>query len=93
MVCGMCPLICWCEISFTSLLVPIHVGRLGTNIYVVTVETSQPVEARYASCTQLLWKPRDQGRQGTTICVVTVETSRRWQTRHAHLHSYRTNLN
>jgi hypothetical protein len=38
----------------TSLLVPVDAGRIGTNIYVITVETSQPVEARYTSCTQLL---------------------------------------
>ena len=93
MVRGTCPLICWREILFTCLLAPVDAGRLGTNIYVVTVETSQPVEARYTSRTRLLWKPRDQGRQGTTICVVTVETSRRWQARHAHLRSYRGNLN
>jgi hypothetical protein len=62
MVCGTCPLICRREILFTSLVVPVDAGRLGTNIYVVTVETSQAVEARYTSCTQLLWKPRDKGR-------------------------------
>ena len=58
--------------------------RLGTFIDVVTVENSQPLEARYTSYTSLLCKPRDQGRQGTSIYVVTLETSCHGKARHTH---------
>jgi hypothetical protein len=49
------------------MLVPGDPGGIGKHIYVFTVESQQPVEARHTSCTQLLWKPRDPGRQGTHI--------------------------
>jgi hypothetical protein len=37
-----------------SMLVPGNPGRLGTHIYVFTVESPQPVGAKPTSCTQLL---------------------------------------
>jgi hypothetical protein len=58
------------------MLVPGDPGRLGTPIYVFTVETPQPVGARYTSCPQLLWKPQDPSREDTPISLVTFETSR-----------------
>jgi hypothetical protein len=61
----------------TTMLVPGDPGRLGTPIYVFTVGSPQPVWARYASCTQLLWKPHDpSSRDDTPIYTVTFETSR-----------------
>jgi hypothetical protein len=41
------------------MLVPGNPGKLGTPIYVFTVESPQPVRARHTSCMQLLWKPND----------------------------------
>jgi hypothetical protein len=61
---------------FTSPPVPGDLGKLGTHIYVVTLETPRVVEAKNTSCTQLLWKPRDPGGQGTLIYVITMETWR-----------------
>jgi hypothetical protein len=72
--------------------VPRNPGRLGTSIYIVTLEISRPVEARHTSCTQLVCKPRDPSRQGTAVYVVTSETSRCGQARHTHLRSSRGNL-
>jgi hypothetical protein len=60
----------------TSLLVPGDPGRLGTHIYVITVESPEPVGARHASCTQLLWKPHDPSTKDTPIYLFTFETSR-----------------
>jgi hypothetical protein len=62
-------------LSYTSMLVPGDPGRLGTPIYVFTVESPQPVGARHTSCTQLLWKPHDPSRGDTPIYLVTFETS------------------
>jgi hypothetical protein len=64
------------ELYITSMLVPGDPGRLGTPIYVFTVESPQPVRARHTSCTQLLWKPHDPSREDTPIYLVTFETSR-----------------
>jgi hypothetical protein len=74
------------------MLVPGDLGRLGTPIYVFTVESPQPVGPRHTSCKLLLRKPRDPGRQGTHISVVTTETSPCGQARHTHLRSYCGNL-
>jgi hypothetical protein len=60
----------------TSMLVPGDPGRLGTHVYVFTVESPQPMGARHTSCTPLLWKPHDTSRGDTTIYLVTFETSR-----------------
>jgi hypothetical protein len=49
------------------MLVPGDLGSIGIHIYVLTVESQQPVGPRNTSCTQLLWKPRDPGRQDTNI--------------------------
>jgi hypothetical protein len=49
------------------MLVPGDTGSIGIHIYVFTVEFRKLVGARNASCTQLLWKPRDPGRQGTQM--------------------------
>jgi hypothetical protein len=51
-------------------------GQLGTPVYVFTVESPQPVGARYTSCTQLLWKSHDPSREGTPIYLATFETLR-----------------
>jgi hypothetical protein len=45
------------EFEITSVLVTGDPGRLGTLIYVFTVETPQPMEARHNSCTLLLYVP------------------------------------
>jgi len=74
------------------LLVPGNPDRLGTIIYIVIVDNSRPVEARYTTYMYLLCKSRDQGRQGTSTYVVTVETSCHGKARHAHLRSYLGNL-
>jgi hypothetical protein len=67
----------------TSMLVPGEPGGLGTPVYVFTMETPRPVEARHDSCTQLLWKPHDPSRQDTPIYLVTFETSRPVGTRNS----------
>jgi hypothetical protein len=59
-----------------SMLVPGDPGRLGTPIYVFTMESPQPVGARNTSCAPLLWKPHDPSRQDTPLYFVTFETSR-----------------
>jgi hypothetical protein len=64
------------EFFVTSLLVTGDPGTLGTPIYVFTVETPRPVEARRNSYTQLLWKLHDPSRENTPIYLVTFETSR-----------------
>jgi hypothetical protein len=58
------------------MVVPGDQGRLGTPIYVFTVESAQTLGPRHASCTQLLWKPHDPSREDTPIYLVTFETSR-----------------
>jgi hypothetical protein len=58
------------------MLVPDDPGRLGTPIYVFTVESPQPVGARQNSCMPLLWKPHDPSREDTSLYLVTFETSR-----------------
>jgi hypothetical protein len=63
-------------------------GRLGTPIYVFTVESPQPVGARHTSCTHLLWKTRDPSREDTHLYLVTFETSQPELGRRTHLLSY-----
>jgi hypothetical protein len=46
--------------NITSMLVPGDPRRLGTPIYVFTVESPQPVGARHTSYRHLLWKHRDR---------------------------------
>jgi hypothetical protein len=67
---------------YTCMLVPADPGRLGTHIYVFTVEFQQPVGARHTSCTQLLWKSHDPSREDTPMYLVTFETLRPVGARH-----------
>jgi hypothetical protein len=64
------------KLFLTIMLVLCYPGRLGTTIFIFTVESPQPVVARHTSCTQLLWKPHDPSREDTPIYLVTFETSR-----------------
>jgi hypothetical protein len=57
------------------MLVPGDPRRLGTPIYVFTMESPQPVGARHTSCTPLLWKTYDPSREDTPLYLVTFETS------------------
>jgi hypothetical protein len=64
------------NLFFTSMLVPGAPGRLGTLIYVFTMESPQPVGARHTPYTPLLWKSDDPSREDTPLYLVTCETSR-----------------
>jgi hypothetical protein len=56
------------------MLVPGDLGRLGTPVYVFTVESLQPVRARHTACMLLLWKPHDPSREDTPLYLVIFET-------------------
>jgi hypothetical protein len=74
--------------NITSMLVSGYPGTLGTPMYVFIVEFPQPVGRRHTSCTQLLWKPRDQSREDTPIYLVTFENSRSMEQGALHVRSY-----
>jgi hypothetical protein len=74
--------------DITSMLDSGDPGRLGTHIYVFTVESQEPVGARHTSCTQLLWKPHGPCGEDAPIYLVTFETRDSWGQGTLHICSY-----
>jgi hypothetical protein len=58
------------------MLMPGGPGRIGTPVYVFTVESPKHMGARHTSCTPLLWKPHDPSREDTSLYLIAFETSR-----------------